>query len=422
MSSPAHESTRRVVFKTTVAAETARLVAKLHRALDVIDSLYWLQRNGGSEALERLLFSELIARLSDAGGELGADEARVFAESLEAIEDGIHDLVQLTVRAPCGREIALTLGKIVPQEGETGGMWCGSLGFLLRSFDRMIAEFDSFVLRGDTWGTGVGPEDLPKVWVVDIIRHAGTACSGQRPISLFFSGAGGGNLSALSNMAVFINHYSARFALISRPLAAALLKDPGGLRALDGAGLASALVLWLRAHDTGHFIGSDSLVETLGELHPAYLALHELKSDVIALVLLGGFLASPRDGVSLDAACLAAVAEMFRYIRRPKGVHYADTVSALLTYLHLAEHGALRFDEGDGRHAFDPARALDCLSELARELIDVFSRGDTEWAERAYARAVSPGPALRLPRSLSGAGAIEAPDYVETSMLVTSDA
>jgi hypothetical protein len=151
---------------------------------------------------------------------------------------------------------------------------------------------------------------------------------------------------------------------------------------LSDTEISKLLLVWLRGHDVGHFIGEDNLGDTMSEFDTDYMILHELKSDMIALYSFGLFSNDLLNNGLLEKIYYLSVAEMLRYIRRGNILMHPDSASAYLAWRYFERSGAIKYDPGYEKFKIDLALFEDAVSEFTEELLSIFSEGDAERARK----------------------------------------
>jgi hypothetical protein len=299
------------------------------------------------------------------------------------MSQAIYDLCSLVLRHKGEDYIDLIIGKILSWDKNNRRCYSGAVGVVNKSYDGVIENYDKkldFFLEklpvSEEYKGFSIKESAPLMRCIDVFSLAGELNTRHKPICVFFSDSASQNLSTLSRIIVFINIYVCRFKLISREVARKYLEDYSVIEDLSDGTIAKLLLLWLRGHDLGHFYGVDSLGKKMSELDRAYLILHELKSDIVALYNLR-YLTDDllKDGL-LIKAYLVAVAEMFRYIRRSRFYNYPDTASAFLAYSYFRESGSIRFDSKGNKFILDFDRLETDIKNLTEDLLEIFAEGD----------------------------------------------
>jgi len=164
------------------------------------------------------------------------------------------------------------------------------------------------------------------------------------------------------------NVHLARYAVITVPLAEALLTGPMG--AVD-VPTEATLMPWIRGHDHGHSVivrgnSYDSWQETLG-VEP-FMMLQEAIADAY------GFLMTISDswlgisGVTRLEMCATHMAELLHYMRRGPQ-YFGDPGAAYLELSFLAENSFVEIDEA-GRVSWDEDNFCRGMAALASALTD----------------------------------------------------
>ncbi|MEQ9619774.1 MAG: hypothetical protein RIG61_11465 [Deltaproteobacteria bacterium] len=381
---PEPNNTVTVDLPVVLPKDTGGIAGYFSEALRYIDRLYQSELTGGiTPSRENTLWKGLTDKLSQGSGYLAGPEREAYEAGVYSVQKGIFDLYPLFAGNSNSGGIELIIGKVFSSGGGGKRFYAGAAGVFNRNFDNTIKEYDSRLplfadkltdLQGSVvYSPG---KQVPEISCIDVFSLAGALDVSHKPICIFYSGGSKENLSSLSRMTVFINLYAARFKALTETIARRYINASGGLEELTYEDTAKLLLIWLRGHDVGHFMGTDCLGKAMSELDRDYMILHELKSDMIALYnmrwLADGLLA---DGL-LKQAYLVSVAEMLRYIRRGGCYIHPDTGSAYLTYRMFRDKGAIGFDEKTGRFQVDLKLFEDAVEECAGRLIKLFSDGD----------------------------------------------
>ena len=354
------------------------------RALEYIESLYHLQNTGeGSLELEDSIFQRIIQTLRRGTSYLSGEEKLDLSRKVDSISRGIYDLCSLTLKHKGDDYIDLIIGKILSWDKNNRSCYSGAVGLINKSFDNLIESYDKkldFFLEqlpvSEQYKGFSIKKGAPLMRCIDVFSLAGELNIRHKPICVFFSGGASQNLSTLSMMTVFINMYVYRFKLISKGIVRKYLEDYSIIKDLDDSTVAKLLLIWLRGHDLGHFYGLDSLGKKMSELDKAYLILHELKSDLIALYNMRYLADDLLKDDLLIKAYIFAIAEMFRYIRRGRFYNYPDTASAFLAYCYFRESGSIRCDSKGKKFTVDFGKLETDLKKLTEKLLTIFAEGD----------------------------------------------
>jgi hypothetical protein len=354
-------------------------------SLGLIDDIYRRQLSKElTLSLEKGLWHEITENLKKGAASLPTDARRNYEAGVSSLARGIFDLFPLDARSGNGKDgIELIIGKVFSPEGDGESYYSGAAGAENRGYDLLVREYDDnmglftdalMVSRG--YKGKVFQGDLPQIKCLDVFSLAGGLSARHKPICVFFSGGTKENVSSLSRMTVFINLYAARFKALTEKIALRYLAGAEALSELSLEETARLLLIWLRGHDAGHFIGADRLGRVMSEFDSNYMVLHELKADMIALSnmkhLSGGLLG----GGLLHKAYLLAIAEMLRYMRREGFVKHPDTGSAYLAYRHFSDMGAIRHDPWGGKFIVDIERFERVVDEFAWDLVRLFADGN----------------------------------------------
>ncbi|MFB3148465.1 MAG: hypothetical protein ACE10J_07370 [Thermodesulfobacteriota bacterium] len=352
-----------------------------------IGSLYSLQLKGKlSVAVENGIWREIPKRLRTT--EIPERQKDKYEEQIQTIEKGIYDLYPVTVN--CGEsEVDLIIGKVFSSEGDNVSYYSGAAGVTNNNYINVIDLFDSklgelcqkLAVRSSNDGESI-KNKAPEIKCLDVFSLAGGLDVTHKPICVFFSGESPENISSLSNMTIFLNLYSARFRALTMDIAERYLLGSEIIGKLSDTEISKLLLVWLRGHDVGHFIGEDKLGDTMSEFDTDYMILHELKSDMIALYSFGLFSNDLLNNGLLEKIYYLSVAEMLRYIRRGNILMHPDSASAYLAWCYFERSGAIKYDPGDEKFKIDLALFEDAVSEFTEELLSIFSEGDAERARK----------------------------------------
>lgn len=364
-------------------------VAELYtEALRVLEEMYEAQLSGNMTlSLEKSKWQEIVGGLVQGEAWLLDDGAKgTYRVGVQELTKGIYDLYPLCARD--GRdELELVLGKVFAPAGQEETSYAGVAGVANWSYGPMIAEYDKHarglaeeLLKSCGYKVFTLPKSFPEVRCLDVFLLSGALNLTHKPISVFYSGGSKENVSSLSHMTVFINLYAARWKAITERLASKYITGAGALESLTGDEAARLLLLWLRGHDIGHFVGADRLSKSMSEQDRDYMILHELKSDMIALYNLKRLAGVIFPEENLKTVYLAAVAEMLRYIRRGGCVQHPDTGSAYLAYRHMSDMGAIRPEPWEGKFLVDVERFGQVVEEFTVSLVKLFAEGNSTQA------------------------------------------
>jgi len=367
-----------------VDEEVREPVYSFLEALEFIEMLYHLQNTGeGISELEDAIFQKIVETLRRGTSHLSGEEKLDLSRKVDSISRGIYDLCSLILKHKGEDYIDLIIGKILSWDKNNRGCYSGAVGLINKSFDNLIESYDKkldyFQERLPVSEQHKGfsiKKSAPLMRCIDVFSLAGELNIRHKPISVFFSSGAPQNLSTLSRMTVFINMYVYRFKLISKEIARKYLEDYSIIKDHDDSTIARLLLVWLRGHDLGHFYGLDSLGKKMSQLDKAYLILHELKSDLIALYNMRYLADDLLKDDLLIKAYIFAIAEMFRYIRRGRFYNYPDTASAFLAYCYFRESGSIRFDPNEKKFRVDFRKLETDIKDLTEKLLTIFAEGD----------------------------------------------
>ena len=372
-------------IRVTVPRELKGAADVFQETLGLVEGMYESQLSRDlTLSLEKNLWNEVVEKLKMGAACLTGGARNNYETGAGSLGRGIFDLFPLDAGRGGGKSgIQIIIGKVFSPDGDGESFYSGAAGSENRDYDRLILEYDEsmglftealMVSRG--YKGKVFQGDLPQIKCLDVFSLAGGLNTRHKPICVFFSGGTKENVSSLSHMTVFINLYAARFKALTEKIALRYLAGAEELAELSFEETARLLLIWLRGHDAGHFIGTDRLGRVMSEFDSNYMVLHELKSDMIALYnmkhLSGGLL----NGGLLRKAYLLTVAEMLRYMRREGFVKHPDTGSAYLAYRHFRDMGAIRFDPWGGKFIVDIDRFERVVDEFAWDLVRLFADGN----------------------------------------------
>ena len=354
-------------------------------SLGLIDGIYTRQRlNELTLSIEKSLWNEITLKLRAGSDSLSGDARARYESDAVTLEKGIFDLYPLVAGSARGKDgMEVIIGKVFSSEGDGESYYSGAAGIENGAFADLLAEYDSCMGRfTEALMTSRGYKgkvfngELPKVKCLDVFSLAGGLGVRHKPICVFFSGGTKENMSSLSRMTVFINLYAARFKALTEKITLRYIAGAEALAELSSDEAARLLLIWLRGHDAGHFIGTDRLSRVMSEFDSNYMVLHELKSDMIALYNMKHLSDSLLSGGLLHKAYLLTVAEMLRYMRREGFVKHPDTGSAYLAYRHFRDRGAIRHDPWEGKFIVDLEKLEKVVDEFAWDLVRLFADGN----------------------------------------------
>lgn len=356
-----------------------------------IGSLYELQlQNDLTVSVENGIWREIPHRLRSAN--IPDDQRQRYEEQISNLEKGIYDLYPITVFSDKG-ETDLIIGKIFASEGARVSYYSGVAGIVNTDYKEIIDQFDSKLddlcnqLLPETAGQNQSLKNkAPVIKCLDVFSLAGGLDVSHKPICVFFSGESPENISSLSNMTVFLNLYSERFRVLTIKLGKRYIVDNSHLETLSDSEISMLLLIWLRGHDVGHFIGEDNLCDNMSEFDKDYMILHELKSDMIALYSFRLFLNDLLGNGMLEKIYYLSVAEMLRYIRRGNILQHPDSASAYIAWRYFENQGALKYDLHHEGFILDISVLENAVSKITGELLKIFKDGDADEARKCIAR------------------------------------
>ena len=354
-----------------------KTVQCLIQSLQVLDAIHSLQIADKLDLrIENVLYQRVIDVLKKGGKELPEDAKIEYMMDVNRLEEGIYDLIPITLKRSGKDYVELILGKIFSFEKNDKKLYCGAAGIINNAFDNLIKGYDRKLnVFSEKLNLSINNR-VPLMKCMDVFALSGELDVRHKPICVFYSGNGYENTSALSNLSVFINIYVSRFKLISKEIAKRYLLDYSLIENVDDYTIGMLLILWLRGHDLGHFFGEDKLRGRLSEMDKNYLILHELKSDLISLYNMRFLRGDLLKGGLIDKAYTTSIAEMLRYIRRGHFFNYPDSGSAYLTYRYLRESGSLVLDSKTKGMKIDFMKLERDIEDFTMMLLKLFRDGD----------------------------------------------
>lgn len=356
-----------------------------------IGSLYELQlKNELPIDVENGIWREIPKQLRTAS--IPEEQKFKFEEKIQILEKGIYDLYPISVESGQD-EMDLIIGKVFASDGDSVSYYSGVAGVANNKYKHVIDEFDSQLdllnqqLYNSVKDNNISIKDkAPEIKCIDVFSLAGALDVSHKPICIFFSGQSPENISSLSNMTIFLNLYSARFRALTIEVAKRYLANSVMLEDLTEAEISMLLLIWLRGHDVGHFIGEDNLGEKMSEFDKDYMILHELKSDMIALYSFRLFASNLLDKGMAEKIYYLSVAEMLRYIRRGEVLSHPDSASAYLAWRYFEHFGAVKYNLRYENYKIDLELLKDAVTEFTKELLNIFQKGDVKSARALVAR------------------------------------
>lgn len=198
----------------------------------------------------------------------------------------------------------------------------------------------------------------------DIVVCGGEANTVPKNIAYFLPEDAGHSVGEPSTV-LFADFYVHRFFGISVPLLRALAPD---LNEPPATVMASALHLWFRGHDAGHFLSPQAAPQRRDVLsHRMYGVLDEIWADLV-----GYFVATAPEweavtGVSSSAARVAFLAELLRYVRRGSR-WFIDSAAANVELAALEASGALEYDASNRRLRWSETRMDAAMIDMGRSV------------------------------------------------------
>ncbi|MGH9807685.1 MAG: hypothetical protein ACRD9W_10565 [Terriglobia bacterium] len=210
----------------------------------------------------------------------------------------------------------------------------------------------------------------PVMLPANIIACGGEANTIPKNIAHFFPEDAGHSAGQASTV-LFPNIYIHRFFGISAPLLKAVAP---GLDEPPASAMASALHLWFRGHDTGHFLAPQAAPQRREVLsNRMYGVLDEVWADIV-----GYFFACAPEcdallGVSPGVARVAFLAELLRYIRRGSR-WFIDSAAANVELAALEACGALEYDSTNLGLKWSETLMDDAMADLGRSVARLLFR------------------------------------------------
>ena len=376
--------TVKVDLPVQISKDLRSISETFNDVLATINSLYSLQQSKDLPIRdERVLWNNIPEALK---------LADISDDHIQNLKKGIFDLYPITINSN-NEEMDLVLGKVFASEGDRTSYYCGVAGVVNNSYKAVLEQFDSRLedlcnqletsFRDES---GSIKDKAPDIKCIDVFSLSGAFDVAHKPICIFFSGENPENISTLSNMTVFANLYSTRFKALTFEIARGHLLDFDLLQGLSDSEISELLLIWLRGHDVGHFIGEDNLGKKLSQFDKDYMILHELKSDIIALYSFRLYKKDLLNDGLAEKIYALTVAEMLRYIRRGDILKYPDSASAYLAWCYFEQNGAITYDSDTKKYKINFALLEQSVSAFVRELLDIFKGGDVQAARELVGR------------------------------------
>lgn len=376
--------TVRVDLPVHIPDELSALSKTFTDVLFNIESLYKLQLKGDiSIRDERRIWNDIPETLGS---------ANIPETHIQNLEKGIFDLYPITINSKQD-EMDLVIGKVFASEGDSISYYSGVAGVVNNSYKVVIDDFDSklnllcqelsAILPNETESI---KDKAPNIKCLDVFSLAGAFDVAHKPICIFFSGENSENISTLSNMTVFINLYSARFKALTMEIAKSCLLGSELLENLYDSSISDLLMIWLRGHDVGHFIGVDKLGEEMSQFDIDYMILHELKSDMIALYSFRLYGEDLLGDSLLEKIYFLTFAEMLRYIRRGDLLGHPDSASAYLAWRYFESSGVIEYDSDLLKFNINFDLLEESVSDFTNELLGIFKDRNVDAARELVKR------------------------------------
>jgi hypothetical protein len=242
-------------------------------------------------------------------------------------------------------------------------------GFYLR-LDQRLPDLAALV------STTLG-EDLawrsppPGIFPANMIACGGEANTVPKNIA-YFSPEDTCHSTGEPSTILFSEFYVHRLLGISVPLLRAFAPE---VSEPPETALASALHLWFRGHDVGHFLSPQAAGQRRGVLSPRmYGVLDEVWADVVGYLVACAPGAQALTGVSPGVARLTFLAELLRYVRR--GSHwFVDSAAANVELAALEAAGAVAYDASGFRLTWSETQLDEAVIELGRSVARLLFHG-----------------------------------------------
>ena len=357
-----------------------QLLESFHTVLDCINILFEISRARKSFQITENYFLNTIFEILEKGIlDIDQESQIKLIEQLEELSEGIYDLFPISYDYSEENKLILLFGKVTSPENNNKKMYTGVLGEADYKINKHIDEFDFesmsvFRNLGLISKNSLFKKKKSKFECMNVNRFAGEFNKNTKPISVFYSGEQTEKISTLSNVVVFTNIYLIRFKLISSKLGYKYIKN---FQCPCDEVLKKILVLWLRGHDLAHSFGEDNLEKNMKENKSEYYILHELKSDLISLLILNQIHNKFFD-VSLNTIYAVFIAEMFRFMRRENPVKFPDSIAAFTLFNYLLDKNVLVYDEIEENFEIYFDMFGEFIEEYTKEIITIFGNGMLE--------------------------------------------
>jgi hypothetical protein len=354
----------------------------LYKILDVVDSLYALQRSDTNlQGLENYLYKEIINLLKNCTEFLPADSSLKLKAQIKSIENGIYDLAPIEIETSDKNSVYLILGKIVCPENSKK-YYSAVLGIEDKSFYRLIEDYKKEISANCDNLSLISKSEISNLaslcnsfQCMNAVKLSGFVNKKHIPFSLFFSGGAKQQLSSLSNTILFTNIYIQRFKIISESLGRELIDPDNLVKQSDCNITEQILALWLWGHDIGHFLKEDNFKNNIcGENKYTYEVVHELRSDIFSLYLLKQLCGQFLD-IKKELVYQVFVMEMFRYIRRGGFEHQPDSVSAYLIFRFMLYKNVVSIDPVSNKIVLNYPEFGNMIDEILIAALDLFKSG-----------------------------------------------
>ena len=159
----------------------------------------------------------------------------------------------------------------------------------------------------------------------------------------------------------------AKFSILGTPIAERLMR-PDALKYHQFRNR----LLFVLGHELAHGIGPAGFEIALKDLHSMF---EEAKADMLGVALLDHF---HKKGLITDDELFGAVVSEVITFAPGWRASYTEAHSAgsLIEYNWLKAHGAVRYDESDGRFDIDPEKALAAMIGLSEEFLKIQREAD----------------------------------------------
>ena len=235
--------------------------------------------------------------------------------------------------------------------------------------DRRLPDLATRV--SDALGEDLAWRSQPTViFPANIVVCGGEANTVPKNIAYFFPEDSGHSTGEASTI-LFSDFYVHRFLGISVPLLKAFVPE---FNQPQAAVMSSALHLWFRGHDAGHFLSPQAAPQRREVLsHRMYGVLDEVWADVVGYFVACAPQWEALTGVSSSVARVTFLAELLRYVRRGSR-WFADSAAASVELAALETSGALDYDASTLRLSWSEALMDSAMIDLGRSVARLLFR------------------------------------------------